>query len=125
MVISKKFKLILSQIKVAQCNYKKVLKLNIFSADLVLLNLLWKNNLIYGFTKLGVGYAIFLKYTAKGNGLLTSLFFLKGLVSKKKLINLLLLDPLVGYIVLTNQGVYFYSIFDLKYVNGGILIAKL
>ena len=40
MLMINKFKLILSKIRIAQQNKKKILKLNVFNSDLLILNVL-------------------------------------------------------------------------------------
>jgi len=118
-----KFKLILSKIRIAQQNKKKILKLNVFNSDLLILNVLWKKGLIYGYNKTKDGYVVFLKYSLRGLGLLNSLVFLNTKLTKKELKTLLILDSNFSYLVLTYKGVYIYSLANnIKY--GGKLIAK-
>ena len=118
-----RFKLILSKLKVAQLNRKKIIKINLFLTDLKLLNLLWKNGFIYGYCKCNNSYNIFLKYTLKGLGILNSIIFLNKKVSKKELNNILLLNSGNSYLILSLDGLKIYS-GNSVVVFGGILMAK-
>lgn len=115
----------MAKLKVAQDNNKKILKIKLFSTDLPLLNLLWKNGFIYGYTYSENFYFIFLKYNLKGLGLLHSTFFICAKLSKKELSNYLKLDSYYSYLVWTVEGFVLYSFKNQTVKDGGILIAKL
>jgi len=117
-----KIKLILGKIKIAQCNYKKVLELKILYTDLSLLNILWKQGFIYGYTKINNFYFLFLKYNLQGLGLLRSIVFVKVSISKKQLNNFRLIDPHYNYLIITTKGLLFHSGPFIRF--GGTLIAK-
>ncbi len=119
-----KFKLVLSKIKIAQCNYKKILKLKISSIDFILLNILWKEGFIFGYSKIKQFYFIFLKYNLQGIGLLSSIDFMLILVTKKELNNFKLIDPLCNFLVMTSKGLKLYFQKNLLADNGGFLLAK-
>lgn len=118
-------KLILAKLKIAEDNNKKVLKIKLFFTDLPLLDLLWKNGFIYGYTYSKNFYFIFLKYNLKGLGLLHSTFFFDIKLSKKDLSNYLKLDSYYSYLVWTVEGLVIYSLKNQMVMQGGILIAKL
>lgn len=125
MSIINKVKLLLAKIKIAQLSYKKFLKVSIFSMDLILLNKLWANGFIYGYSKINNLFIILLKYNLRGLGILKSIIFLNSNLSQKKLLSMLKLDPFYTYVVMTTKGIMFYSINNLKVNCGGVLIAKL
>jgi len=125
MSIINKIKLLLAKIKIAQLSYKKFLKVSIFSMDLILLNKLWANGFIYGYSKINNLFIILLKYNLRGLGILKSIIFLNSNLSQKKLLSILKLDPFYTYVVMTTKGIMFYSINNLKVNCGGVLIAKL
>lgn len=124
MLISNKFKLLLSKIRIAQCNKKKKLKLKIFSIDLILLDLLWKNGVIYGYNKKKDICIIFLRYSLRGFGMVDSVAFLYPILTKKQLKTLIILNPYYSYLILTFKGISICSKSNLV-DYGGILIAKL
>lgn len=123
MLIINNFKLILSKIRVAQQNKKKILKLNTFDNDLIILDILWKKGFIYGYNKTKNGYIIFLKYSLQGFGVLESLIFLNSKLTKKELKTLLILDSNFSYLVLTYKGIAIYSLVS-TIEHGGKIIAK-
>lgn len=123
MLISNKFKLLLSKIRVAQHSKKKKLKLKKFSVDLLFLDVLWKNGVIYGYTKIKDSYIIFLRYSLKGV-MIDSVAFLYPRLTKKQLKTLITLNPHFSYLVLTFKGVSICSKSNLVQY-GGRLIAKL
>lgn len=123
MLMINKFKSILSKIRIAQQNKKKILKLNVFNSDLLILNVLWKKGLIYGYNRKKDGYVIFLKYNLRGVGILNSLVFLDTKLTKKELKTLLILDSNFSYLVVSYEGIFIYSLAtNVKY--GGKLIGK-
>ena len=119
-----KFKSVLSKIKIAQHNYKKILKLKFLTIDLILLNILWREGFIYGYSKIKQFYFIFLKYNLQGVGLLSFLNFMLISVTKKQLNNLKLINPHCNFLVLTNSGLRLYFHNNLVVGNGGFLLAK-
>ena len=119
-----RFKLILAKIKIAQLHSKKTLKLKLFSIDLLLLNVLWKNGFIYGYKKEKNTYFIFLKYS-KGHSLINNIIFSNTKVSANYLNNLLKIDPYQSYFMFTSEGIFFYSLKRLIPAKGGIIFAKL
>jgi ribosomal protein S8 len=123
MISINRFKLILSKLKVAQLNRKKIIKINLFLTDLKLLNLLWKNGFIYGYCKCKKIYNIFLKYTLKGLGVLNSMTFFNKIISKKELNNILWLNSGNSYLILSFDGLKIYS-GNSKVIFGGVLMAK-
>ena len=130
MVLINRVKLLLSKITIAQGNYKKILKIKLYSVDLVTLKLLWKNSFIYGFKKIKDLYFIFLKYNAQGLGIFTSIKFLNKHVCRKELQNLLAVNPYRSYFILMPNGFFFFpgKTFiknNIKFKSGGILVAKL
>ena len=120
-----RIKFILAKIKVAELQYKKVVKIKIFTVDSIILNTLWSNNLIYGYTIIDSFHIVILKYITQGFGIISSITFLNGNVSKKKIQNLLILDSYSSYFVITTKGIIFGSLKKEKINNGGKLIAKL
>jgi ribosomal protein S8 len=124
MSIINKLKLLLSKIRVAQFNKKKKLKLKILSVDIFLLEILWKNNFIYGYNKIQSGYFVFLRYNLQGQGILDYLLFLYSHLNNKKLKRLLLLNPNESYLVLTQRRISICSAMNAVQ-HGGKLIAKL
>ena len=125
MLFYNKLKAVLGHIKVAQINHKKKVILKVFSAEVNLLNTLWKNGFIYGYTKIFKTYIIFLKYNIYGIGLLTQIIFLTKVVSQKELYNLLVLDPHTSYIIITTKTINFCSFKNITVNFSGLLIAKL
>lgn len=124
MSIINKFKFLLSKIRVAQLSKKITLKVKIISVDLVILDALWKNGLIYGYSKVQDSCTIFLRYNLQGLGILNSIFFLKLKLTNKQVKTLITLDPNYIYLVLTNKGIFIRSINTLV-KDGGKLIARL
>jgi ribosomal protein S8 len=124
MSITNKLKLLLSKIRVAQLNKKKKLKLKILLIDVFLLEILWKNNFIYGYNKIQLCYFVFLRYNLQGQGILDSVIFLNSHLNNKKLKRLLSLNPNENYLVLTHRGISICSAID-SVGYGGKLIAKL
>jgi len=124
MLISNQFKLLLSKIKVAQFNKKKILKLKLFSVVLPLLDILWGCGIIYGYSKIKNGYIIFLKYSLRGLGTLNSVAFFYPILTKNQLKTLLTINPHYSYLVLTCKGISIRLKKNLVQY-GGILIAKL
>lgn len=117
--MSSKFKLLLSKIVVAQQSQKKRLKLKIFRINLIFLNALWKNGIIYGYTKIKNGYNIILKYNSA-----SLCNFMYNTLTKKKLKTLTILNPNDSYIFLNSKGISIYS--KKSSINsGGVLIAKI
>jgi hypothetical protein len=124
MLTSNKFKLLLSKIIIAQCKKKKKLKLKSLSVDLVLLNILWKIGIIYGYTKTDIGCIIFLKYSLSGGMLSPDAFsYLK--LTKKQLNMLFVLNPNVTYMLLSFKGISIYLKSNLIKQKNGALVAKL
>jgi hypothetical protein len=105
--------------------YKKVVKIKIFTVDSIILNTLWSQSLIYGYTIIDKFHIIILKYTTQGFGIITPIIFLSGNVSKKEIQNLLILDSYSSYFVMTIKGIILCSLKKSKINNGGKLIAKL
>ena len=120
-----KFTLILSKIKIAQCNYKKILKLKMLPVGLILLNVLWKEGFIYGYSQTKQFYFLFLKYNSQGIGILSQMEFLLLAITKKQLNNYKLKDPHCNYLVFTSKGLKFYSQGALTIFAGGFILAKL
>nr|QFP99044.1 ribosomal protein S8 [Rhizaria sp.] len=120
-----RFKLVLAKIKIAQLTYKKILKIKLFSIDLRLLNILWRNGYIYGYSKINGFYFIYLKYNLQGKGLLSSVIFLNKNLSRNQIYNLLMMDPYYCYFIMSIKGFIFVSVKNPIINCGGKLIAKL
>lgn len=119
-----KIKLILSKIKVAQLQQKKTLTYKSVLFDQVVLNVLWKNGYIYGYTKNKYSVTIFLRYSLRGTGTLNLMQIFSTKLTSKQISSLTLLDPYYSYLVFVNNKVYIRSICDLS-IGGATLIAKL
>lgn len=117
-----KFKLVLSKIRLAQLNKKKILQLKISSVNFVFLDLLWKHGLIFGYNKTQFCYIIFLRYSLSANGSLNSIVFFNFKLTNKEFNSLASLNPHNNYLVLTSKGI---SIGSTLPISKGILIAKL
>ena len=117
--MSSKFKLLLSKIVVAQQSQKKILKIKTFHINLIFLNALWKNGVIYGYTKINNGYSLILKYNSAN-----LCRFMHNKLTKKKLKTLTILNPNDSYIFLNPKGISIYSK-KSSIINGGTLIAKI
>jgi hypothetical protein len=124
MLTSNKFKLLLSKIIIAQSRKKKKLKLKSLSVDLVLLNILWKIGIIYGYVLTKVSFIIFLKYSASGVMLSPDAFSYLTL-TKKQLKVLLVLNPNVTYMLLSFKGISIYLKSNLIKQKNSTLVAKL
>jgi ribosomal protein S8 len=119
MLMSSKFKLLLSKIVLAQQSQKFFLNLKISYVDLTFLNVLWKNGIIYGYNKINNNYNIILKYNSLSSG-----GFIHNKLTKKKLKTLITLNPNDSYIFITCKGVFIFSKKSLI-MDGGILISKI
>jgi hypothetical protein len=117
-----KYKLVLSKIKIAQCNRKINLKINLFSVDFTLLNTLWKNGVIYGYKKMSGHYIIFLKYNSVGCGLFMNVMISDFKVTKNQIKVLTKIDPNYSYLSLTNKKIAI-PCSSIKY--GGRILAKI
>jgi hypothetical protein len=117
--MSSKFKLLLSKIIVAQQSQKKILKLKFFCVDLIFLNFLWKNGIIYGYNKINNGYNIILNFNSASFGC-----FIHNKLTKKKIKTLIILNPNDSYIFLTYKDISIPSKKSLV-SDGGLLIAKI
>ena len=121
-----KYKLLLSKIKIAQLENKHLFTIQYSSSDLVVLNLLWKNGLIYGYSRDESNCIIFLKYNNKGLGLFTYLSYSNELLSNNLLKNKCFLNPKARYFVFCAKKHIFYVGQDFKFFQfGGKIIAKL
>ena len=125
MIFVNKLKNCLVKIKVAQYEKKKIVLVKASSVNLNLLDMLWKEGFIFGYTLTKGFYQIFLKYNSCGTGILESLLLINYNLPKNTLKKLLLLEPYTSYIVLcnTNQIQLFPSNTLLK--TGGKIIAKI
>lgn len=125
MFIINKIKFLLAKIRLAQINYKKILKIRLGYWELIIVKLLWKNGFIYGYNKLGDFYFIFLKYKISGIGILNELIFYNRFISKKQLNLLLSLEKNSYYFIFTKRGCKLYSKKNNLILLGGVLIARL
>ena len=125
MVFTNKLKDCLVKIKVAQYEKKKIVLVKVSSVNLNLLDMLWKEGFIFGYTLTNKFYQIYLKYNSCGVGVLESLLLINYTTPKNTLKKWLLLEPYTSYIVLCdkNQVQLFPSNTLLK--TGGKIIAKI
>jgi ribosomal protein S8 len=110
---------LLSKIKVANQSKKKSLIIKFFSLDIFLLEVLWKNSFIKGYSKIFFGYIIFLSYNTVNFSRPIS-----KVLTKKKLKILLKLNQNDSYLVLTFKKISIYSKVNLVHF-GGKIVAKL
>jgi ribosomal protein S8 len=123
MSIINKFKFVLSKIKVAQLNKKKKIQVKIIYTELIILDALWKNGFIYGYTKkVKDNYNVFLRYSLRGLGILNSISFSKLKLNNKQLKTLIILDPNYMYLMLNNEGIVTLSRNTLAKAGGTIIV---
>ena len=92
---------------------------------LILLNVLWKEGFIYGYSQIQQFYFLFLKYNSQGIGVLSHVTFLLLPITKKQLNNCKLIDPYCNYLVFTSKGLKLYFQGGLTIYTGGLILAKL
>lgn len=123
--MKKKIKKLLGQIKVAQLQNKKMVRIFIKKTCVTqLFNCLWNIHRIYGYTKIYYRtYLIFLKYDIKGISLMGNLQFNSKWVSYKNLLKIKSSDKNISGLLLTYIGVFDYEL-SMKYKFCGWGIAK-
>lgn len=120
----KKFKSIVAKIIIAQKKNKKILKITYYKSYEKILNLLWDQGFIYGYSnKANLYYVIFLKYSEQGLILFKRIKFYKKLITFKKLRVLYFLDKNYTYFLLNDKG-FFCQKTVLKAGMGGIIFIK-
>lgn len=120
-----KFKCIISRLQVAQINNKKVIFIKFSKIVKTILDLLWKEGFIYGYSNYQYkSFKIFLKYSKKGFSSLKGLVFYKKLIKRTELISLTLFEKNTTLFLVTNKGI-FNSKNIIKKGLGGIILAKI
>ena len=116
---------ILSKLYVAEKKKKKLTVFSFSNCNIDLLNFLWKDGFIYGYSRADGGkITVFLKYFHSGGGFFSNLIFLKKQkVSLQGLKNLSVLDKNSYYLVQTSKGILSAN-YCVKIGIGGYLIAR-
>jgi ribosomal protein S8 len=116
---------ILSKLHVAEKKKKKMIVFSSSNCSIDLLNLLWKDGFIYGYSNIEGKIIIFLKYFNSGSGLLSNVLFLKKQkVSLHKLQTLSIINKNSYYLVWTTDGILSHKDCLIKNISG-FLIARL
>jgi len=115
---------ILSKLCVAEKKKKKVIVISSSNYSRDLLNRLWKDGFIYGYSHIEGKITIFLKYFNSGSGLLSNILFFKThKISLHKLQILSSINKNSYYLVWTTSGILSHKDCLIKNI-GGFLIAR-
>lgn len=119
-----KIKNSLSQIVIAVKLKKKIVKFKVSKYNKAILDILWIEGFIYGYSKTKKNYfKVFLKYSERGFCLLKNLVFCSKSIHYSKLTNLLNIEKNLYVFMITEKG-FFFITGCLKNRLGGFIILK-
>ena len=117
---------ILSKLYVAEKKKKKLTRFSLSNCNFDLLDFLWKDGFIHGYSRVEEGgkITVFLKYFHSGGGFFSNIIFLKKQkISLQGLKSLSVLDKNYYYLVWTTKGILSTDC-CVKVGIGGYLIAR-
>ena len=119
-----KIKNSLSQIIIAVKLKKKIIKFKASKCNQAILETLWIEGFIYGYSKSKKHYfKVFLKYSERGFCLLQNLIFCNKSIYYSKLINLLNVEKNLYVFIITEKG-FFFITSCLENRVGGFIVLK-